>query len=118
VLLIDDEAPVLAVTAKALLRLGYEPVSFSDNRAALAAFEAGPEPFDVVVTMKSCQGSPGRDSRACRTKLPIVLVSGYGGVSLTQGALTAGVSELLTKPLQSREMATTLARVLHHTAKF
>jgi len=48
--------------------------------------------------------------------LPIVLVSGYGGVNLTQGALGAGLSELLTKPLQSREMAATLACVLHRTA--
>jgi CheY-like chemotaxis protein len=35
---------------------------------------------------------------------------------LTQQASAAGVSELLTKPLQSREIATTLARVLHRTA--
>jgi DNA-binding NtrC family response regulator len=120
VLLIDDEAPVLAVTAKALLRLGYEPVSFSDSRAALAAFEAAPERFDVVVTDEVMPGLTGtglaRVLHHHRPELPIVLVSGYSGVSLTQGALTAGVSELLTKPLQSREMATTLARVLHHTA--
>ena len=51
-----------------------------------------------------------------RPDLPIVLLSGYSGASLTQDALAAGVSELLTKPLQSREMATTLARVLHRTA--
>jgi CheY-like chemotaxis protein len=48
--------------------------------------------------------------------LPIVLVSGYSGPILTQDALAAGVSELLTKPLQSREIATTLARVLHRIA--
>jgi FixJ family two-component response regulator len=51
-----------------------------------------------------------------RPDLPIVLVSGYIGAMLTQDALAAGVSELLTKPLQSREIATTLARVLHRTA--
>jgi CheY-like chemotaxis protein len=49
--------------------------------------------------------------------LPIVLVSGYSGPILTQQALAAGVSELLTKPLQSREIATTLARVLHGAAQ-
>jgi len=51
-----------------------------------------------------------------RPDLPIVLVSGYSGATLTQDSLAAGVSELLTKPLQSRELAATLARVLHRTA--
>jgi hypothetical protein len=46
--------------------------------------------------------------------LPIVLVS--GGPLLAQHAFAAGVSELLKKPLQSREIATTLARVLDRTA--
>jgi CheY-like chemotaxis protein len=48
--------------------------------------------------------------------LPIVLVSGYTGAIQTQQTLAAGVSELLSKPIQSHEMATTLARVLHRTA--
>jgi CheY-like chemotaxis protein len=45
--------------------------------------------------------------------LPIILLSGYSGPTLTRQALAAGVSELLAKPLQSRQIAATLARVLH-----
>lgn len=41
-----------------------------------------------------------------------MLMSGNSGATLTHGALAAGVSELLAKPLQSREMAAALARVL------
>ena len=120
VLLVDDEAPVLAVTAEVLTRLGYEPMCFSDSQAALAAFEAAPRRFDVVVTDDLMPGISGTGLasvvRRRRPDLPIVLVSGYSGPILTQHALAAGVSELLTKPLQSREIATTLARVLHHAA--
>jgi len=61
VLLVDDDANFLAMTAEVLSRLGYELVSFSDRHAALAA----------------------------------------------------GVSELLVKPLQSRDIAAALDRVLH-----
>lgn len=43
-------------------------------------------------------------------------VSGYAGPTLTQQTLAASVSELLAKPLQSRQIAATLARVLHRTA--
>ena len=120
VLLVDDEAPVLTGTAEVLSRLGYEAVSFSDSHAALVAFEAAPGRFDVVVTDELMPGLTGTGLasvvRRHRPDLPIVLVSGYSGPLLTQQALAAGVSELLTKPLQSREIATTLARVLHPTA--
>jgi PAS domain S-box-containing protein len=119
VLLIDDEAPVLAATAEVLSRLGYEAVSFSDSHAALAAFEATPERFDVVVTDETMPGLTGtglaRVVRNHRPDLPVVLMSGYTGAIQTQQALAAGVSELLSKPIQSHEMATTLARVLHRT---
>jgi PAS domain S-box-containing protein len=120
VLLIDDEAPVLAATAEVLSRLGYEAVSFSDSHAALVAFEAAPERFDIVVTDEIMPGLTGtglaRVLRRHRPDLPIVLVSGYTGATQKQQALAAGVSELLAKPIQSHEMATTLARVLHRTA--
>jgi PAS domain S-box-containing protein len=120
VLLVDDETPLLAVTAEMLSRLGYEAVSFDDSHTALAAFEAAPGRFDVVVTDEVMPGLTGtglaRALRRHRPDLPIVLVSGYSGPILTQDALAAGVSELLTKPLQSRDIATTLTRVLHRTA--
>jgi PAS domain S-box-containing protein len=116
VLLIDDEEPVLAATAEVLSRLGYEAVSFSDSHAALAAFQAAPERFDVVVTDEAMPGLTGtglaRVLRNHRPDLPIVLVSGYIGAIQTQQAFAAGVSELLSKPIQSHQIATTLARVL------
>jgi predicted ATPase/signal transduction histidine kinase/ActR/RegA family two-component response regulator len=120
VLLIDDEAPVLAATAEVLSRLGYEAVSFSDGHTALAAFEGTPERFDVVVTDESMPGLTGtglaRLLRSHRPDLPIVLVSGYMGAIQPQQARAAGVSELLSKPIQSHELATALARLLHRTA--
>jgi len=119
VLLVEDEANLLAMTAEVLTRLGYEPASFSDSHAALAAFEAEPRSFDVVITDDVMPGLTGtglaQRLHRRRPDLPIVLVSGYSGPALTPQALIAGVSELLAKPLQSRQIATTLARVLHRS---
>jgi CheY-like chemotaxis protein len=116
VLLIDDDANVLAMTAQVLSRLGYEPVLFSESHAALAALEAAPRSFDVVVTDDVMPGLTGTRlasmlRQQCR-ELPIVLVSGFSGPALAQRALAAGVSELLVKPLQPRDIAAALARVL------
>jgi FixJ family two-component response regulator len=44
-------------------------------------------------------------------------VSGYGDPNLTQQTLAAGVTALLAKPVQTRQIATTLARVLHRNAQ-
>jgi signal transduction histidine kinase/ActR/RegA family two-component response regulator len=118
VLLIDDETEVLAAASDVVSRLGYEAVSFSDSHAALAAFEAAPGQFHVVMSDEVMPGLTGtglaRVLRYHRPGLPIVLMSGYSGAILTQDALAAGVSELLTKPLRSREIAAVLARVLQH----
>ena len=44
--------------------------------------------------------------------LPIVLISGYTGPLLNQQALSAGIDEILTKPLDFRQLAEAMARVL------
>jgi signal transduction histidine kinase/ActR/RegA family two-component response regulator/tetratricopeptide (TPR) repeat protein len=120
VLLVEVEANLLAMTAEVLVRLGYQPVPFSDSDAALAAFEAEPRSFDVVITDEVMPGLTGTglatQLRRRRPDLPIVLVSGYTDPTLTSQTLAAGVSELLAKPLQSRQIAATLARVLQRKA--
>ncbi|MGJ7538268.1 MULTISPECIES: response regulator [unclassified Variovorax] len=74
------------------------------------------ESFDVVLTDEVMPGLTGsRLAQAVhelRTNLPIVLESCYAGPMLTQLALGAGVSEVLKKPVQSRELAAALARAL------
>ena len=120
VLLVDDEEPLTVMTAEVHTQLGYEAATFSDSRAALEAFEAAPDSFQVMVTdevMPTLTGTElSRRMRSLRPDLPIVLMSGYSGPMLTQQALSAGVSELLKKPVQSRELAEALARALRRAA--
>jgi len=120
VLLVDDEEPLVDMTAEVLGQLGYEAVPFSDARAALAAFEQSPQAFEVVVTdevMPALTGTElARRVRHLRPELPVVLLSGYSGPILAQRAHGAGVSELLQKPLHSRALAAALARVLRRAA--
>jgi CheY-like chemotaxis protein len=116
VLVVDDEEALMAVTSEVLKRLGYEPTACADGAAALAAFEARPDRFDAVITDEVMPGVTGTDLagslRRRRADLPIVLVSGYIGPMLSERALAVGVDAILKKPVQSRELAATLARVL------
>lgn len=114
VLVVDDEEALVAVTSEVLKNIGYEPVACADGAAALAAFEK--DRIDAVVADEVMPGMTGtqlaRALRRRRADLPIVLVSGYTGPMLAERALAVGVTEILRKPFQSREIAAALARAL------
>ena len=116
VMIVDDERALVALTEEMLAGLGYEPIGFDSSAAALRAFQAQPERFDVILTDEAMPELTGtdlaREIRRSRSDVPIILMSGYGGAQLTTRAASNGVNEVLRKPLQSRELAETLARVL------
>jgi PAS domain S-box-containing protein len=116
VMIVDDERPLVEVVEEMLAELGYEPVGFDSSAAALAAFRAEPERFDLILTDEAMPDFMGtelaREFRRCRPGVPIILVSGHGGTKLAQAAAAVGINELLRKPLQRRELAESLARVL------
>jgi PAS domain S-box-containing protein len=118
ILLVDDEKPLLIMTAELLTRLGYEPVPFSDPHSALASLQAMPQEYDLVLTDEMMPGLTGtalaRGVRDAHAGIPIILISGYTGPMLTQMAFAAGAKAVLKKPVQSRELAAALARALAH----
>jgi PAS domain S-box-containing protein len=116
VMVVDDERALLALAEETLAELGYEPVGFDSSAAALAAFRAEPERFNLILTDEAMPDPTGtelaREIKQCRPDIPIILVSGLGGTQLAKAAAAIGVSELLRKPLQRRDLAESLARVL------
>ncbi len=117
VMIVDDEIPLVALAEELLATLGYEPVGFASSTAALQAFRADPQRFDVVLTDETMPELVGTDlaksMRALRPDIPIVLMSGYSGLPLQERAREVGIREVLRKPLQSRDIADCLGRVLH-----
>jgi PAS domain S-box-containing protein len=116
VLVVDDEEPLLALTCESLKRLGYEPAGFANAGAALAEFERAPERYDAVLTDEVMPDFTGTQLatvlRGRRANLPIILVSGYVGSMITELATSAGVGEILKKPVHAQELASALARAL------
>jgi PAS domain S-box-containing protein len=117
VMIVDDERALVALTEEILAQLGYEPVGFQAPSTALEAFSAEPHRFDLVLTdetMPECTGTELAGAlRSIRPDIPIVLMSGYSSVNLQERAGVAGIREVLRKPLQTRDLADSLQRVLH-----
>jgi PAS domain S-box-containing protein len=117
VMIVDDERPLVALAKELLAGLGYQPVGFDSSNAALQAFRLAPQRFDLVLTdeaMPDLVGSElAAEFRRIRPTLPIILMSGHGGAQLTQrAAAIGGAQAVLRKPLQGRDLAESLARVL------
>jgi len=116
VLVVDDEQPLLAVTCESLRRLGYEPTGFADAQAALAEFEREPERYDAMLTDEVMPDFTGTQLATVvlgrRSNLPVILVSGYVGSIISELAASAGVREILKKPVHAQELASALARAL------
>ncbi len=120
VLVVDDEPALVELAEEMLASLGYEPVGFVHSEQALAAFSADPDRFDLVLTdevMPHMNGTVLATAlRAVRTRLPIVLASGYGGPHLEDSAGAAGVTVLVKKPLVRAELARAVAQALRCVA--
>jgi len=117
VMVVDDEEALLELTTDALQALGYEPAGYGSAQAALDAFRASPDDFDVLVTDLRMPGMSGdaliREVRGVRPLLPVILISGYGGDVDQAPYFNSGwADEVLTKPLRVDALATSLARLL------
>ena len=86
---------------------------FHDGTAALAAFQADPRRFDLVLTDEVMPELTGTELAAAlhriRPELPIVLMTGYVGPVEPRALAAAGIREVLKKPLLSRPLADCLA---------
>jgi signal transduction histidine kinase/ActR/RegA family two-component response regulator len=116
VLIVDDEPALMALSEEMLAELGYEPVGFESSVAALRAYKADPERFDVVLTdevMPELAGTElARELGKVRPGVRILLMSGHGGAYFAERAGAAGVSDILRKPLRKKDLAESLASVL------
>jgi nitrogen-specific signal transduction histidine kinase len=116
VMIVDDEQLLVALAEEVLAELGYQPIGFSSSTAALEAFRAAPQRFDIVVTDETMPELIGtdlaREIRLLRPDIPIVLTSGYSGAPLNERAREAAIQEVLRKPLQSKDIAECFGRVL------
>jgi predicted ATPase/signal transduction histidine kinase/CheY-like chemotaxis protein len=116
VMIVDDEPALVALAEETLAELDYEPVGFDSSLAALQAFRAEPNRFDLVLTDETMPDLMGtelaREFRQLRPEISIILASGYSDAQLSERAQAAGVIEVLHKPLVRRDIAESVARAL------
>ena len=102
ILYLDDEEPLVFLATNLFKRLGYRVTGFTHADKALAAFQADPMQYDLVVTDFNLPNSSGLEIAsqllAIRPELPIVLASGEVSSTLTRQAQLVGVRHVVYKP--------------------
>jgi hypothetical protein len=121
VLLLNDGREQLLHDEEILAALGYEPVGFWRAADAIAACRSNPDRFDVILL--GCSLS-AREARSLPTllhklapRLPILVAAEPAEVCDIGALVTAGVSEVVTRPIIADEIAAVLARCFQGKAR-
>ncbi len=116
IMVVDDERELVALTEELLASLSYEPVGFSDARAAIEALRHDPNRFDAVLTDERMQPLGGMEFaklvREVAPRMPIILMTGHRDAGIDRLANDLGISEILDKPLRVHTLREVLARQL------
>lgn len=108
VLFVDDEGYVADLGREVLSRLGYDVEVHTSPQTALAAFQAEPYGFDVIVTDQTMPYLTGlefaREVRRFRGDIPIVLTTGYSEAVTTESLLRQNIAALVMKPYGGSEL--------------
>jgi nitrogen-specific signal transduction histidine kinase/ActR/RegA family two-component response regulator len=116
VLFLDDEQMTADSACQLLRHLGYDVTEFTDPRAAVNAFTAAPDSFDLVVTDLTMPRYTGvevaRQMLAVRPNLRVLLASGYSGTWTPDKLRGIGLRALVPKPLTSAGLAAAVRNAL------
>ena len=117
VMYVDDDQALVFLVQRLLRRRGYDVSGFTDPREAMAALQAAPAHYDLLVTDYNMPGFCGVDlvraALATRPDLPVALASGYVTTEIEAEALAAGARALIHKPNDVEELCTTVDQLMN-----
>jgi PAS domain S-box-containing protein len=116
ILYVDDEEALVTLVTRLLTRQGYAVSGFTGADEALAALQAEPRAYDLVITDLNMPGLSGldlaREVLRLHPHLPVAVTSGYVTDELHDEAARLGVREVIYKPNTVDEMTAAIHRVL------
>jgi PAS domain S-box-containing protein len=116
ILLVDDEAEIVAIEQQMLERLGYTVKAYSDSVEALKHFQEDAQAYDLVITDLTMPGLTGDrltvEMLKTRPDLPIILCTGFSEMMNEQKAKSIGITKYLMKPVSMVDFAMAVRQVL------
>jgi len=117
ILLVDDEQPIQTLLSFPLQRDGYEVVSASDGREALARFEESrPDLVILDLMLPKIDGLEVCRRIRSRSAVPIIMLTAKSEELDKVIGLELGADDYITKPFSVREFRSRVKAVLRRAA--
>lgn len=115
-LVVEDEAVFAKNIQTYLTREGYEVRVAGDASSAIAEFDSFHP--SIVILDYNLPGANGLEilgrMKARDASVPVVMLTGHGGVEVAVDAMKAGAADYLSKPLALGELKLIINRVVQH----
>lgn len=117
ILLVDDDAMVLATLESMLSNLGYQVVAMANPQQALERFQADPAAFNLLLTDLTMPGMTGHDLiakvRSLQPGMHALLMTGVLDMEEANEHGTSRPDGILTKPFSNHAVAGMIRMVLN-----
>jgi two-component system, cell cycle sensor histidine kinase and response regulator CckA len=116
IMLVDDEKALRQIFEEFLKTCGYQVRLFENGMDALAAFEAAPDAFDLIITDMTMPGMTGdklsQKILQIRSDIPIILWCGFSEDISEKIALEMGIKQYIQKPVSPRDLLQAIRQIL------
>lgn len=124
VVVVDDDEAMRAYLSETLASHGYDCRCFPTGAAALGWLAGGDKPVDLLLSDVNMPGMSGLDLlstvKTVAPGLPFILVSGACDLPVARGALRAGATDYLLKPVRPADLLCLVSKHLSalHSERF
>jgi two-component system, cell cycle sensor histidine kinase and response regulator CckA len=116
ILVVDDEADLVAIFERALQRAGYKVLSANTGEQALRVIEDAGGEVDLVITDVVMPGMGGRELvwrlHTQYPRIPAILLSGYADKEAALEMMEGDEPLFLEKPIDLAELTDVVRQVL------
>lgn len=116
ILLVDDERILAEMAGEILESLGYRVRVYSSSTEALADFSRSPADFDLLISDQTMPEMNGLELVGgvlkIRPDLPVILCTGYSATMDMEKVRSAGIREVVMKPLSMSMLADVVRKTL------
>ena len=115
VLIVDDDPGMLRAMMKVLAKEGMRVTGLSDPTAVVTTLAESEPRFDLVITDLRMPTFSGRGVLALASalpKLPVIIITAFGGPQIESQALQLGAFAFLEKPVAAAQLIEVVKRAL------
>ncbi|MGF6754962.1 response regulator transcription factor [Paraburkholderia sp. GAS334] len=117
VFVVDDDDSVRIALGRLIRSAGYQVEMFDSARAFLQRAGTVTCPACVVLDIQLPDLNGLELQRELNVSLPVIFITGYGDIAMTVGAMKAGASDFLAKPVHESDLLRAIDQALERATQ-